>query len=181
MHYYGLRHLMRREAYILLGLAAIGFLFRKKIVATVKQLSAQGLALIKRHEGLRLSVYMDAAGKPTIGYGHLIKPGETFPPAITEAEAERILLRDTQIAQNAVRNNVKVPINQNQFDALVSLVFNIGAGAFEKSTLLRLLNQGFYNAAAEQFLAWKRAGSHPDILLPRRRKEKELFETGATS
>lgn len=143
----------------------------------MRRISTKGLSLIKQHEGLRLFPYRDPIGLMTIGYGHLIKAGEVFPPKITEAEAEALLIKDTEIAQRAVRENVKVPLTQNQFDALASLVFNIGAGAFKSSTLLRVLNGGFYQAAAEQFLVWKRAGNKPDLLLPRRRKEKELFET----
>ena len=142
----------------------------------IQQLSANGLSLLKQFEGFRQYVYSDAAGHPTIGYGHKILPGEVFTNGITEPQAQTLLLADTAKAQASVRNLVKVPLTPHQFDALVSLVYNIGHGAFLNSTLLRLLNQSFYNAAAQQFLQWKFAGGKP-ILLSRRVKEKTLFET----
>lgn len=160
----------------LLIAAGLAYLGRKPIVSAFRSLSAQGLALLKQHEGLRLYVYKDSAGFPTIGYGHKLLPGESFPNGISPEQAEAMLARDTTWAQNAVRDNVKVPITQNQFDALVSLVFNIGSNAFKNSTLLKLLNQGFYAAASEQILAWRFAGGKP-ILLSRRQKEKTLFDT----
>lgn len=145
-------------------------------MSAVRTLSAYGLSILKEHEGFRAHVYLDSAGYPTIGFGHKLLPGEAFPNGVTPAQAEQLLFQDTEKAQRAVRDNVKVPLTQNQFDALVSLVYNIGVNAFKNSTLLRLLNQGFYAAAAEQFLVWKFAGGQP-ILLGRRQKEKALFET----
>lgn len=147
-----------------------------KIITAARSLSQRGIDFIKRHEGLRLEKYADPVGLLTIGYGHLIKPGENFPNRLTPAEAEALLRSDTEKAQSAVRVGVKVPLTQNEFDALVSLVFNIGTGAFQNSTLLRLLNQGFKAAASEQFLVWRFAGGKP-ILLKRREQEKALFDT----
>ena len=145
-------------------------------MAGIKTLSSNGLSILKDHEGFRAHVYLDSAGYPTIGFGHKLLPGEAFPNGVTPAQAEQLLFQDTEKAQKAVRENVKVSLTQPQFDALVSLVYNIGVNAFKNSTLLRLLNQGFYAAASAQFLVWKFAGGQP-ILLKRREKEKALFDT----
>lgn len=164
-------------AIFLIGFALVlGYRQREKIVTLANQLSSRGLALLKEHENFRANVYRDSAGHPTIGFGHKLLPGETFPNGVTLQQAEQLLSADTSIAQKKIRSAVKVPLSQSQFDALTSLVFNIGTGAFENSTLLKLLNQGYYAAASEQFLAWKFAGGKP-ILLSRREKEKALFDT----
>lgn len=165
-------------------LSAAMYLARKPLVtaatktakAIVRMLSASGLALIKAHEGLELFPYADVAGHMTIGYGHLIMPGENFSGGISEHQAETILRADTEKAQRAVRVNVTVPLTQNQFDALVSLVFNIGIGAFTNSTLLRVLNEGRYADAAAQFDVWRMAGKRVvQGLVKRRAAERDLF------
>ena len=92
------------------------------------QLSAEGLDLIKKSEGFRDRVYLDVAGFPTIGYGHLIKPHESFPNGVTEPQAAAILSCDVQDAAEAVARLVKVALTQGQFDALVDFCFNLGAG-----------------------------------------------------
>lgn len=139
---------------------------------------AGGIALIKSFEGLRLEKYQDAVGKWTIGYGHLILPTESFPHAITEAEAEALLRSDLQMTERGVHKAVTVALNQNQFDALVSFTFNLGAGNLQSSTLLKLLNQGEYTQAAEQFLRWNKAGGKVLTGLTRRREaERKLFLT----
>lgn len=122
------------------------------------QVSADGLDLIKKSEGFRGQVYRDVAGFPTIGYGHLIKPGETFPNGITEPQAAAILSSDVQEAEQAVARLVKVALTQGQFDALVDFCFNLGAGRLASSTLLRDLNAGNHNSAAAQLLSWDHAG-----------------------
>lgn len=143
-----------------------GLVFMRRITQT-------GVDLIKREEGLRLVPYQDAAGRWTIGYGHLIKPGESF-TRITPAQAEAILRWDVADAEHAVAQAVKVPLSDAQFNALVSLVYNIGAGAFGRSTVLRKLNAGDYAGAADAILAWKYAGGKP-ILAARRERERALF------
>lgn len=122
------------------------------------QLSADGLDLIKKSEGYRGQVYRDVAGFPTIGYGHLIKPGESFPDGITEPQASAILAGDVQQAEQAIARLVKVALTQGQFDALVDFCFNLGAGRLVSSTLLRDLNAGNPDAAAAQLLLWDHAG-----------------------
>jgi len=133
------------------------------------------LGIIKKSEGLRLEAYLPTPNDvPTIGYGHTkgVKMGQH----ITINQAEQFLLEDVAWASDAVNRLVKVKLTQNQFDALVSFVFNVGATAFSKSTLLRLLNAGDYKGAADQFLRWnKQAGKVLRGLDTRRKEERALF------
>jgi lysozyme len=133
---------------------------------------------LKDFEDLRTETYLDQGGKPTICYGHLIKPGEQF-GRMNEEECSDLLREDMSRYENAVRENVSVPISQNQYDALVSLSYNIGTGAFKDSTLLRKLNSGDYEGAAEQFDVWNKvSGKVSRGLVNRRAKEKNIFEDG---
>ena len=133
-------------------------------------LSSEGLELLKRSEGFRSSTYQDAAGFATIGFGHKVRPGESYGVAITRPQAEAILTRDVQVAEDAVTRHVSVPLTQGQFDALVDFVFNLGEGRLAASTLLRYLNAGKYDAAAWQLLAWDHVGSHEIAALKNRRE-----------
>ena len=136
----------------------------------------QGIALIKQFEGLRLARYLDAVGKPTIGYGHLILPNERFTRPLTPAEAEALLRHDLRGAELNLRKLLRVPVTQQQFDALMSFVFNLGAGRLRSSTLLRYLNAGACARAADQFLVWNKAGGKPLAGLTKRRQaERALF------
>ena len=144
--------------------------------------SASGRAAITRHESLRLTAYPDPAtgGEPwTIGVGHTSRAGHpkvTKGMKITRAQADEILSRDLATFEAAVSKAVKVPLNQNEFDALVSLAFNIGAGAFAKSTLVKKLNAGDRAGAANAFLSWnKAAGKVMKGLTKRREDERRLF------
>jgi lysozyme len=143
------------------------------------KLSNVGLDLIKQFEGLRLIAYKDVAGIETVGYGHT--GSDVYPGLkITEEKAQSLLLDDTQSAQNCVNNTVQVNLNQNEFDALVSFVFNIGITAFSESTLLKKLNAGNDKTeVASEFSRWVKAGSDQPVpgLVKRREKEKELFLT----
>lgn len=140
-------------------------------------LSQRGLDLIKKFEGLRLTAYKCVAGVDTIGYGHTgpdVKPGLR----ITEEEAENLLWKDTESAQQAVNSFVNVKVNQNEYDALVSFVFNVGPTAFVNSTLLRLLNSNSdRKIVAAEFARWIKAGSDQAVpgLVRRRSHEKALF------
>ena len=140
----------------------------------MKTLSKAGIDLIKRFEGLRLATYLDAVGVPTIGYGHTrtVQTGQK----ITEAQAEALLKGDVTRFENAVNALVKVEINQHEFDALVSFAFNVGADALRRSTLLRMLNDGQRQAAADQFWRWDKAGGRTLAgLKTRRAEERNLF------
>jgi lysozyme len=123
------------------------------------RVSVAGLALIRKFEGLRTTAYRDAARVLTIGYGHTSKAG---PPlvhegmTITPREADMILSRDVRKFEERVNKAVKVPLNQAQFDALVSFVFN--TGRLEDTTLLAFLNRGNYAAVPAQMMQWTRAG-----------------------
>lgn len=136
-----------------------------------------GLTLIKQFEGLELKPYKDVGGKLTIGYGHLIRPGEYYGD-ITEAKAHALLREDIKVAEAYVKRYVTVPLNGNQFAALVSLVYNIGPGNFRRSTMLEHLNDGEMGKAADEFPRWKRVGKREVKGLSRRRAaEKVLFES----
>ncbi|MDR0449164.1 MAG: lysozyme [Rickettsiales bacterium] len=144
--------------------------------------SETGLGLIKKHEGLRLAPYKCPAGLWTIGYGHLILPGENFGGPITQEEASGLLRKDIETAETAIVKNVLVPLKQNRFDALVSLVFNIGAAAFRDSTILRYVNNpdfksGKYPTMGSAWLAWNKAGGKelPGLTL-RRTDEWNLYQ-----
>jgi lysozyme len=143
--------------------------------------STAGIELIKRFEGLRQAPYRDAAGHLTIGYGHLIRPGERFARAISEAEATVLLAADLREAEAAVSRLVTVPLTQGRRDALISFVFNLGAGRLAESTLLKKLNAGDGLGAAQEFVRWIHAGgtstgSGPlKGLLRRRLAEATLF------
>lgn len=140
------------------------------------KLDQAGIDLIKQFEGFRAFPYLDSAGLLTIGYGHLIKDYESFPHDISIEEAEGILAKDAQFAVDAVNGLVEVPLNQSQFNALVSFVFNVGVGAFSRSTLLKKLNSGNYQEALSQFRRWNRAGGQVVAgLVNRRKKEADLF------
>lgn len=134
------------------------------------RLSAEGLDLIKRFEGFRGHAYNDVAGFSTIGYGHRIVPPESFPNGIIEPQAAAILAKDVAEAERTVTRLVKVALTQGQFDALVNFCFNLGSGRLVKSTLLRALNAGRYDAAAEQLLLWDLAGGEVNLGLKARRE-----------
>lgn len=145
-------------------------------VAAPTKTSRRGLELITSFEGFVDHVYLDPVGIPTIGVGHVVRAGESFPAKITRERGLQLLASDAQIAEAAVRRLVKVRLSQGQFDALVSFAFNVGTGALAVSTLLRELNAGHYRAAADQLLLWTKAGgSELPGLVRRRQAERALF------
>jgi lysozyme len=138
-------------------------------------LSAQGLALIKSFEGFRSSAYKDANGLWACGYGHT--SGVTIDTTCDEPTAEQWLAADSDWAQDAVNRHVTVPMSQNQFDALVSFTYNVGAMAFIGSTLLSTVNAGNFPAAAGEFLSWDHIDGVEIAGLERRRQaESDLFQ-----
>lgn len=132
--------------------------------------------LIKSFEGLELEAYLCPADIWTIGYGHTgnVKEGDR----ITKAEAEALLDKDLRTFRNGVKRLVKVPLNENQFGALVSFSYNLGLGSLQNSTLLKMLNAGDYTGAADQFLRWNKSGGKVLTGLVRRREaERAVFLT----
>lgn len=145
------------------------------------RLDSNGLAFLSREEGLRTTPYNDSAGHATIGVGHLIHHGPVTARDLqryrgfTRADALKLLKADVVSREQAVERLVRVPLSQNEFNALVSLVFNIGVGGFAGSTVLRKLNAGDRRGAADAFLMWKVGG--PGLIF-RRRREREMFLKG---
>ena len=139
--------------------------------------SQDGIELIKKFEGFSATPYFCPAHKLTVGYGHLIITGEKFSArGISREEAETLLKQDVGVAEQAIERLVECELLQNQFDALVSFVYNIGAKAFEKSTLLRLLRENSPAQAAGEFRKWIYAGGIvQNGLIKRREAEKRLF------
>jgi lysozyme len=143
------------------------------------RMSAIGLEVLKREEGFRGEVYYDAAGYPTIGYGHKLLPGESF-DTIDQARATELLANDLGSAEDAVNGAVSILLAQGQFDALVSFTYNVGNAAFRASTLLRKVNDEDPTALNE-FARWRyitvngvkqeNAG-----LVSRRQSESNMFQ-----
>lgn len=139
--------------------------------------SHEAYAMIKLYEGKRLESYLDAAGVWTIGYG---QTGQHIGPGlrITDHEAEQWLKNHVEGTAEDIRDLVKVKLTQSQFDALVSLVYNIGIGAFSTSTMLRLINNNQMREAAGQFERWVYAGGKElPGLVSRRAAEERLFRS----
>jgi len=138
----------------------------------------KGIALIKKWEGFRSMPYKDVVGKWTVGYGHLMVPGDgcVVGSPITMGQATTLLQRDLTTAELGVNTSVKVPITQNQFDALVCFTYNLGVAALQSSTLLKLVNQKKFTEAVDQFKLWNHAGGVVvDGLTTRRKEEAQLF------
>jgi len=140
------------------------------------KIGPKGMALIQEFEGCKLTSYLDSVGVCTVGWGSTgedVKPGLT----ITQAQADRRLRDHLAGVEARIDVLVKVPLTQNQFDALCSFTYNLGAGALRTSTLLQLVNLGDFAAASKQFLRWDKAGGKPLAGLTRRRRaEMALFQ-----
>ncbi len=144
------------------------------------ELSEQGLKLIKEAEGFRAKAYQDTGGIWTVGYGTTRIDGRPVnkTDVVDEGKATTLLKTDVASACEAVKRLVTVPINQNQFDALVDFVYNLGAGSLQKSTLLKKLNQKDYVGASNEFPKWVfDNGVVVKGLVIRRGKDKFLFNT----
>lgn len=143
--------------------------------------SSQAEAIIKKFEGKRLKAYKDSGGIYTIGYGSTYNWNENRPviatDVIDDTTALNWLRKEISNRSTEIKKLIKVPVTQNMLDSLTSLAFNIGTGAFKKSTLLRLLNSGSNkNLVADEFLKWNKVkGNIVPGLTNRRILEKELF------
>lgn len=138
--------------------------------------SESGVSFIKYEEGFRERAYKDIYGNWTIAYGHKIIPGDGFSVSslVSQVQADALLRHDLIERENTVKNLVKVPISQNQFNALVSFVYNIGAGNFQKSTALAAINAGDFDRARRAIANYGSA-SGQTALTPRRLREAALF------
>jgi lysozyme len=172
-----------RSLLVVLAAAAALLLFSRSRAgqSIIQAIMDKGASLVKRFEGLRLTAYQDVAGLWTVGYGHLVRPGERFHPygpvkTITEEEASALLAADMTAARNAIASAVRVELTGSERAALESLAFNIGSGAFANSTLVKKLNAGDREGAADQFLVWNRAGGQVvQGLVNRRAAERTEF------
>jgi lysozyme len=142
---------------------------------SANMVSQNGEEFIKNNEGLKLTPYSDLGqhGGHDIGYGHYFAPGASVPTSITQQEADAYFAEDIQTVENDINSLVTVSLNQNQYDALADFVYTIGQPKFSSSTLLKLLNQGDYSGAAQQFMVWRL----PPSIIGRRQKEMTLFNS----
>ena len=154
------------------------------------RMSDHGRELLTEWEGSSNEVYQDVAGLWTIGVGHLLTRDELtsgkililgeaikYHDGLTGLQIDRLLTQDLAGSEGAVNSGVNASLNQNQFDALVSFVFNVGRQAFYQSTLRRILNDGKYTKVPEQMRRWNRsAGRVVNGLINRRENEIKLFE-----
>lgn len=139
------------------------------------KISQYGIDLIKHFEGCELQAYQCAAGVWTIGYGHTkgVQPGDEW----SEDHANHMLEVELEEYENYVSTAVTVPLSQNQFDALVSWVYNLGNGNLTSSTMLKVLNSGDYDGVPAQIKRWNKAGGKVlEGLTRRRQAEADMFE-----
>ena len=138
------------------------------------KISNNGLDLVKHFEGLVLEAYKCPAGVWTIGYGHTkdVQPGDSW----SEDHADHMLEVEMEEYEKYINDLVTVELNQNQFDAMVSWVYNLGVGNLQSSTLLKVLNAGDYAGVPEQIMRWNKAGRKTlEGLTRRRQAEADLF------
>lgn len=139
------------------------------------KISQEGISLIKKFEGCELTAYQCSAGVWTIGYGHTKGIEEGM--EITQQEAEDMLVEELHEYENYINDNVTAPLSQNQFDAMVSWVYNLGPANLKASTLLKVLNAGDYDGVPAQIKRWNKAGGVTlDGLIRRREAESLLFQ-----
>lgn len=154
------------------------------------RMSTKGRKLLTEWEGKKASVYLDSAGLPTIGVGHLLTRDELtsgkililgiqvrYEDGLTDTDIDRLLTQDLAGAEGAINSGIEAVLNQNQFDALVAFVFNVGRTAFYNSTLRKVLNAREYRKVPEQLRRWNRSGGVViQGLVNRRENEIKLFE-----
>ena len=159
----------------LLGItAAIHFTNRyTHLEEDIMAIAESTLSFITKEEGFKNKAYKDSKGLLTIGVGHLIKADEQHltTATLSDEQVKDLLKSDLKWCSEAVETSVKVPLTQNQFDALYSLCFNIGETNFRKSTVVRKLNENDYQGAADAILMWNK----PAVLEGRRKRERALF------
>lgn len=140
-------------------------------------MSAHGRQLLTEWEGKRYEVYHDVGGKPTIGVGHLLQAGESFPFGIDDEKIDMLLTADLRVAEDAL-NSCGSALTQNQFDALCSFIFNIGVSNFVSSTLKKDLLANNLADIPTQLMRWNKvAGEKNEGLVNRRAKELALWKS----
>ena len=150
--------------------------WKTELGASNMQISEKGTSLIKHFEGCRLEAYQDSVDIWTIGYGTIkgVKEGDK----INQDEAEHLLQEELPEYEGYINDMVKVPLEQNQFDALCSWVFNLGPNNLKSSTLLKVLNEGKYDEVPEQVVRWNKAGGKVLEGLKKRREAESLLFQG---
>lgn len=156
------------------------------------KVSKNAITLLEFEEGRKNKQYLDSEGSPTIGIGHKLLPSEIssgiisisgasvyYKQGLTEVQIDSLCLQDLKSASAGVDKYVKVPLSQNQYDTLVEFTFNVGAGAFSKSTLLKKLNAGLYNEVPTQIARWVHDNNGGVVkgLVTRRNNEIKLWNT----
>ena len=169
------------SAYLIILATLCTYLFQPDDAAQIEQdifnktmaITQSTLNTIINFEGSKNRAYRDTQGYYTIGVGHLIKPEEQhlIDATLTEAQVQELLRHDLNLCEKTIDEVVKVPLNQNQYDALYSLCFNIGVPKFRTSSVVRKLNASDYKGAADAILLWNK----PEVLVKRRKAEKALF------
>jgi lysozyme len=149
-----------------------------------RQISPAGAAFIKKQEGSTLTPKPEPNGGRYIGHGHYIAPGDTWDGTITEEQQEELFQHDTADAEDLVNANVKVPLSQNQFDALTDLAFNVPAAFAPSTGLMTALNTGNYQKAAAEILRWNKEHRAGQVvtstgLTKRRQADQQLFNQPA--
>ena len=146
-------------------------------------LSQDGIRLIHAFEGCVLKIYKDVGGIETIGWGHRVWPEEIaeFRNGITQEQADALFLDDAKKKENSVNDLIFFPLNQGQFDALVSFTFNLGRRNLEQSTLRRMVNAGRIQEASKEFERWIYINRIPSNGLRRRRQAESLMFLGDES
>lgn len=148
----------------------------KSRLNTYRAINESGLELIKHFEGFSPKIYICPAGFSTIGYGHKILAHEKELEHITHTDAENILKHDLLYAERAVLRYISAELSDNQFSALVSFTFNLGAAALQRSSLRHKINYGLYQEGANELLKWVYCAGRKTLgLLRRRIEEQKLF------
>jgi len=142
-------------------------------------ISNNGLRLIRAFESFSPIPYVCPAGYKTLGYGHVVKPTEVFDLPLSPESGKIILLKDVGVSERAISRLIRVPLSQNQWDALTSWTFNLGSGALQSSTLRSVINRQEYDEAPDQIRRWIYAGGRRlNGLIKRREIEARLFACG---
>jgi lysozyme len=173
-----------KTEYLVLSVGVVGigaYMLTQKMGGTDSVITSGAVIkardFIMKAEGYKTEVYKDSGGLPTIGYGHLLLKGESYPNGITKLKAQQLLEQDLKIAAKGVDKYLKVSVNANQKAALISLAYNIGVGAFSKLILLEKVNNREFVAAASRFPSTYITvkGKEVQGLVNRRNAEKILF------